>query len=232
MNINRCKWILLGVVVGLVGIVLAQSLGDAAFRYLTIGEGTAVDPEITFDELIDSKLIWDGSGFTLGTSTARTDSSNMNVKDVQMRSVLPTIGFDDTQSDGSPGAGGFTINMTDVTDASEDSQFIFTIARAGQVATVAAVDSDTTLTGTGLKGMTIYDPNSTTYGMQIRYEGTLGGRLALFGGSPEGWEIQNFVYINPATPPSYLYMESPDGTCARCSIGNTDVWSCTSVTCP
>lgn len=37
-------------------------------------------------------------------------------------------------------------------------------------------------------------------------------------------------YVN--TTPSVIYLKSPDGTCSSCGVDNSDVFSCSSVTCP
>ena len=38
------------------------------------------------------------------------------------------------------------------------------------------------------------------------------------------------VYVNYST--GGLILKSPDGTCSRCTVNNSDVFSCTSITCP
>ena len=216
---KRNAWIFAGIVAAVFfTLAVADVLVDTGpFNSVILGDGTAADWCIYFEDGTQRAICWDDSEGEFSANYALNNT--FGVIEVSGANA-PAIVFNSLASANSGSEGQFQSDMLDTTSGSEEAAFRISAMGDGSLGPVVQMAQDST-NGAYIKW---FGPSSPGL---MGYTGTTGH--SYFSNSRH-YEFDDEIFINLAS--AKLVMTSPDGTCSACGPDNSDVWSCSSITCP
>jgi len=207
----KFRWAILVFGVLFATLVLAQVYGPGRFSVVQIrGDGSSDIQLEFFDDPTARYVFWDDSQGSLSASDK-----------FGITGSTPTFAFFDAGHSPTQAATSF-FGTGDGTDSSFVVGFFINGANGQWVKYEGSPNDNPVMSLT---------KNSND--MMVGYTGTTGSGYGFVAGDPSpmaGFRVPSNLYVANAS--SALILVSPDASCSKCTVDNSDVFTCTTVTCP